>query len=76
MLISYCLTIVSLAICSGAMAPLIPTDVTFWFPEKYNGLTTKETFSTVVVGNLLAGVVAFGLTLVLNVLDGVLPGLH
>ncbi|HPF54519.1 MAG TPA: SLC13 family permease [Eubacteriales bacterium] len=74
--LGYSPIIVSLAICSGAMAPLIPTDVTFWFPEKYNGLTTKETFSTVVVGNLLAGVVAFGLTLVLNVLDGVLPGLH
>ena len=65
--------ILSLVICAGALAPLIPNDTTFRFPQKCSGVSTEETFSTVVFGNFVADIIAFALTALLNVFAGSLP---
>lgn len=71
----YSPVVVGLAVCAGALFPLIPNDSSFWLPVKYNGITTSEVWKNIVVGNAIAGAVALGICLILEMLVGVLPGL-
>lgn len=71
----YSPVVIGLAVCSGALMPLIPNDTTFWFPQRYSGVEIGETWKSVVAGNFIAGAAALGITMLLNMCVGVLPGL-
>lgn len=67
--------LVGLAVCAGTVGLTLPTDGAFWHPSQLNGMTIKETVSTVTLSTTMAAIVAFLLVLVLNCFSGVLPGL-
>ena len=73
--LGYSPVVVGLAVCAGALFPLIPNDSSFWLPVKYNGITTGEVWKNIVVGNSIAGATALCICLLLNTLVGILPGL-
>lgn len=67
--------IAGLAICMGANAGTFPTDAVFWFPEKYNGLSSKDCIMTTTIPNILASLIGLAILFLLNSMAGSLPGM-
>ena len=68
--------VAGMSICLGATAGTLPTDVTFWFPERMNDLSSKDCTLTTFVPSLLAALVGFVILLIINACSGFLPGLY
>ncbi|MBR5474417.1 MAG: gluconate transporter, partial [Lachnospiraceae bacterium] len=64
-----------LAICMGANAGTFPTDAVFWFPEKYNGLNSKDCIMTTTIPHIMASLIGLAILFILNGFAGSLPGL-
>lgn len=71
----YSPVIAGLAICLGSVAGTFPTDAVFWFPEKYNGLNTKECVATTTLPNIAAAIIGFGILMILQAFSSSLPGM-
>ncbi len=68
--------VAGMSICLGATAGTLPTDVTFWFPERMNDLNSKDCTMTTFIPSLLAALVGFAVLLIINACSGFLPGLY
>ncbi len=67
--------LVGLAVCAGTVGLTLPTDGAFWHPSQLNGMTIKETVSTITFSTTIAAMMAFAIVLFLNCFSGILPGL-
>lgn len=68
--------VAGLSVCLGANAATFPTDVTFWFPNTYNGLDTKDCIATTTVPCILSGAIGMAVLWVLHACSGILPGMY
>lgn len=69
--------LVGLAICAGGVGFSLPNDSGFWVLSRFSGLSVKDTLKSWTVGGTVAGLTAFGMVLLINVLNNTvgLPGL-
>ena len=68
--------IAGLSICLGATAGTFPTDAVFWFPEKYNGIASKDLMKVTTLPHIIAALIGLAILIVMNAMSGVLPGLY
>lgn len=68
--------IAGLSICLGATAGTFPTDAVFWFPEKYNGIASKDLMKVTTLPHIIAALIGLAILMVMNAMSGVLPGLY
>lgn len=67
--------LVALAICAGGIGCSLPNDSGFWVVQRFSGLSVTETVKSWTLGGTIAGVTAFIMVLILNLMKGFLPGL-
>jgi GntP family gluconate:H+ symporter len=67
--------LVALAICAGGIGCSLPNDSGFWVVQRFSGLTVTETVKSWTLGGTIAGVTAFIMILILDLMKGFLPGL-
>ena len=71
----YSPVVLTMIICAGSMGLSIPTDGGFWIVSRMSKLDTKQTLMALSIPSTLSCVVLFALSMVLNTLTGILPGL-
>ncbi len=68
--------IMGLAICCGGAGLTLPTDGAFWRPSVHNGVSVRQSFTSITFSTTFGSVLAFLIVVALNYAAAVLPGLH
>lgn len=71
----YSPTIITLAICAGAVGLALPTDGGFWIAVRGNNIDMKTALQGITIPTTIAALIALGAVLVLNMFQGILPGI-
>lgn len=67
--------LLGLAICAGGIGLSLPNDSGFWVVNKFAKLTIPQTLKSWTLGGFVAGVTALVMIYILNIFQGVLPGI-
>lgn len=65
--------LVGLAICAGGTGLSLPNDSGFWVLSRFSGLSVKDTLKSWTVGGTIAGFTAFGIILLINFINTIIP---
>ena len=71
----YSPTIITLAICAGAVGLAMPTDGGFWIAVRGNNLDMKTALQSITIPTTIASLIALAVIMVLNMFQGTLPGI-
>ena len=71
----YSPTIITLAICAGAVGLALPTDGGFWIAVRGNNIDMKTALRGITIPTTIASLICLGILLLLNTMQGVLPGI-
>lgn len=71
----YSPTVITLAICAGAVGLALPTDGGFWIAVRGNNIDMKTALKGITIPTTIASLIVLAMVFLLNTFQGVLPGI-